>query len=225
MLQRAVLLLTVLAAASAFAKGSAAGVLRFHPPPDPDERPLPVEIYAAPQGSDYALRLEFDKLPWGDQCGRRCADATIFIDTDNNRRTGLDLGPKAKETGSDLAITVIGERMYREHSADTFLKIRVRRLTDVTSVGQGDVLVELDHRHDADRVQSDGTRVYARIDGTDSTIPTAKTMRIIYHPPGQDALQTTTAGMLSSGRVRNVQIFRKGVEEKPRHHKKRSADD
>jgi hypothetical protein len=220
LLRRAVLLLTVLASSAALAKGTAAGVIRFHPPADPEERPLPVEIYAAPQGSDYALRVEFDKLPWGEQCKRRCANATIFLDTDDNRRTGLDLGPKSKETGADLAITVSGERLYREHSADTFLKVRVRRLSAVASVGQGDTLAELDHRHDPERVQSDGTRVYARIDGTDSRIPTAKRMRVIYHPPGSDALQTTTAGMLASGRVRNVQVFRKGVEERPRHHRK-----
>lgn len=224
MLRRAVLLLTVLAATGAFAKGSM-GVIRFHPPPDPDERPLPVEIFAAPQGSDYALRLEFDKLPWGDQCGRRCADTTIFIDTDNNKRTGLDLGPKSKETGADLAITVIGERQYREHSADTFLKVRVRRLVNVTSVGQGDTLAELDHRHDPERVQSDGTRVYVLVDGTDTTIPTSQKMRLIYHPPGQSALEATAPGMLATGRARNVQIFRKGVEEKPKHHKKARADE
>lgn len=221
MLRRAVLLLTVLASSAALARGTAPGVIRYHPPPDPEERPLPVEIYAAPQGSDYALRVEFDKLPWGDQCKRRCANATLFLDTDDNRNTGLDLGPKAKETGADLAITITGVRQYKEHSADTFLKVRVRRLSAVASVGAGDTLAELDHRHDPERIQSDGTRVYARIDGTDPRIPTARKMRIVYHPPGGSALQSTTAGMLSSGQVRNVQIFRKGVEERPRHHRKR----
>lgn len=224
MLRRAILLSTALSAA-ALAKGRSEGLIRYSPPSDAEERPLPTEIFAAPQGSDYALRVEFNKFPWGEQCRMRCADATIFLDTDDNKATGLDLGPKAKETGADLAITILGEREYREHSADAFLKVRVVRLVSVSSVGQGDTIAELDHRHDSDRIQSDGTRVYARIDATDATLPTGKKMRIIYHPPGDAALETVTSGMLASARSRNIQVFRKGIEEKHKKKKKKRDDE
>jgi hypothetical protein len=225
LIRRAVILSTALFASAAFAKahGRADGLIRYTPAPDESERPLPTEIFAAPQGSDYALRVEFDKFPWGDGCKMRCADATIFLDTDDNKATGLDLGPQSKETGADLAITIMGQRQYRAHSAEAFLKVRVRRLVNVASVGQGDVIAELDHRHDQDRLQSDGTRVYARIDATDATLPSGRKMRVVYHPPGESALQTVTAGMLSHPSGRAVQVFRRGVEVKP-HHKKKTRD-
>lgn len=223
MLPRAVVLLTVLATSGALAKG-AVGVIRYRPPPDESERPLPVELFVAPQGSDYTLRVAFDKLPWGEQCQMRCADATIFLDTDDNRRTGLDLGPHARETGADLAITVVGVRQYREHSAEALLKVRVTRLSNVRSVGEGELLAELDPRHDADRVQSDGPRVSARIDATDAMIPSGKRMRVVYHPPGHVALETVTAGMLASGRTHPIQVLHSGLEVRPARRNREGTD-
>src|SRR3954463_7749987 len=72
------------------------------PPPGEDDRPVATSITVGPQGSDFAFRVDFDKVPWGDACGVRCANTTIFLDTDSDKKTGLKLrDEKAIETGAD----------------------------------------------------------------------------------------------------------------------------
>src|SRR6476646_9236393 len=78
------------------------------PPSTEDDRPVATSITVGPQGSDYAFKVDFNKEPWGEACKNRCANATIFLDTDNDKRTGLKLpaqqdGKDAPETGADLA--------------------------------------------------------------------------------------------------------------------------
>ena len=216
------LLLSCLFALPALAKSHA--TIHYDPPPDEDERPLPVDVWVAPQGSDFALRVEYNRPPWGEDCKNRCANTTFFIDTDDNRHTGIDLGATAKETGADLAITVQGARDYKEHSALTYLRIRVVQLGDgAHSVEQGETIADLDHRHDPDRVQTEGNMVMARIDATSGTLPTARKARIVYHPPGTKPIEATTLGMLSSGRS-NIEVFKKGQKEKTHSKKKKSEE-
>src|SRR3954468_4408926 len=88
------------------------------PNADEDDRPVATAITVGPQGSDYAFKLDFNKEPWGEGCKTRCANATVFLDTDNNKATGLKLpqkddGKDAPETGADLAVTVQGLREYK----------------------------------------------------------------------------------------------------------------
>src|SRR5688572_26362915 len=88
------------------------------PPSTEDERPVAVSITVGPQGSDYAFKVDFNKEPWGEACKTRCANATIFLDTDNDKRTGLklpvsDSAKDAPETGADLAVIIQGAREYK----------------------------------------------------------------------------------------------------------------
>ncbi|MFZ5471078.1 MAG: hypothetical protein ACOZIN_16750 [Myxococcota bacterium] len=195
---------------AALAKDKA--LLTFQPADDdPADRPLARQIDVAPQGSDYALRVQFDKLPWGGQCGNRCANATIFLDTDNSKSTGLQLSDKAAaENGADLAVTLQGVRELFSGASGSLLRVRVRQLgDDVTRVDDGQTMAELDHRHDPERVYMEGTTVFVRVDATSGVLPTGKKMRVIYHPPATQAVTATTHGFLAGGRGK-VEIFRGG---------------
>lgn len=181
------------------AKEPAATTLHYKPPPDEAaERPVAVEISFAPEGTDLAIHLTYDKLPWGEECKNRCANTTIFFDTDDNRATGLQLGADKPETGADLAVTVQGAREYREKSADVFLRARVRLLPDgITTPEHGEVIAELDNRHDPDRLKSEQEKVELLVDATNLSIPSGRTLRIIYHPPADKALEAKGKGLLA----------------------------
>ena len=169
-----------------------------------EERPVATRISVDPLGSDFAVRVVFDRTPWGPDCKSRCAAMTLFLDTDDNPSTGLNLGKDAAETGADLAVVIQGVREFKEQSAEPGLKVKVRLLpSGTTSIEGGDWLSEMDLHHDAERVQSDGTSVYALVDTTDPTIPSGKTIRVIYHPPGEKALTGKAKGMFlkSSGKI------------------------
>jgi hypothetical protein len=66
------------------------------PAGEEDDRPVATAITVGPQGSDYAFKVDFNKEPWGEACKTRCANATIFLDTDNDKRTGLKLPTQEK---------------------------------------------------------------------------------------------------------------------------------
>ena len=101
-----------------------------------DERPVLTSIVVSPQGTDYAFKLEFNKAPWGDECRTRCANATLFLDTDNNKTTGLKLAdPKAAEAGADVALTIQGTKALKEGSTQAILRVMVMQYAeDATSV-------------------------------------------------------------------------------------------
>src|SRR5205823_14550338 len=136
--------------------------ITFKAPVAEDERPLASEILVGPEGSDFAFRVDFNKVPWGDTCKNRCANTTIFLDTDNSTATGLQLpDKKAPETGADLSLTIQGAREYKDTSADVLLKVKVREYSDsARTVDDGETLAELDHRRDPERVQVDEKTVY-----------------------------------------------------------------
>lgn len=184
--------------------------LRVPPPDDEEERPVATAVTAGVQGSDYALRIEFDRAPWGDECKSRCASTTILLDLDGSTSTGLQLGPRAPETGADLAIVIRGTRVPGEEHSVSVLQAKVRRLTDgATSIDTGDSVADFDVRNDPDRLRSVGNEVYLLIDGTSGTLPSARTMRVIFHPPGAKALVGKTKGLMAGG-ANKVEIFRKG---------------
>jgi hypothetical protein len=199
---------TLLAASSAAAPPKA--TFRYTPPTD-EERPVIVDATIGPQGSDFAMRLRFDKEPWGELCKNRCANATLFLDTDGNTTTGLQLGKKVPETGADLAVIVQGAREYKGTSSDTFLRVKVRQFTSASkNVDDTEALADLNHRQDPERVQLDENTVYLLIDATAPTLPSARKVRVVYHPVGGKAVQATIAGILSGGSRSNVRIFRGG---------------
>lgn len=207
---------TALLVASALAApswGAARGepVLRYRPPANaPEDRPVATEITAAPAGSGYAVRLRFNRPPWGEACKNRCANATLFLDTDGDKLTGLQLGKNQAATGADLSVTVKGVREYRERSAEHLLRARVRLLTNAaTSLEGGSVLAEMDPQRDPDRLQTEGSNVYVFVEATDIRIPSGRRMRIIYHPPGDKPVQLTTRGILVSGGAPSQNPFAK----------------
>ncbi len=189
--------------------------LTYRPPAGDDERPVATEIVVGPQGSDFAFRVEFDRVPWGEECKNRCANATVFVDTDSNKATGLQLNDKtAAETGADLAVTIQGVREFKDVSADVLLRVRVRVLSDANaSADEGEMVGELDHRRDPDRVHVDGKTVYVLVDATTGSLPTGPKMRVIYHPPGAKALVGTIKGQLAMG-AGKVEIFKQGKRAK-----------
>src|SRR2546427_280747 len=141
-MKRTISLALLLAAVLALGKDKS--TISYKAPSADDERPLASEILVGPEGSDFALRVDFDKTPWGDECKNRCANATIFLDTDNSAATGLQLpDKKAAETGADLAVTIQGAREYKEGSADVLLRVKVRQFSDsARSVDDGETLAE-----------------------------------------------------------------------------------
>ena len=89
---RAALICILVASGAAFASEKPCIVYKA-PPPGEDDRPVATSITVGPQGSDFAFRVDFDKVPWGDACGARCANTTIFLDTDNDKNTGIKMRP------------------------------------------------------------------------------------------------------------------------------------
>jgi hypothetical protein len=89
--------------------------------------------------------------------------------------------------------------------------VKVRRLTDgVRTVEEGELIAELDHRRDSDRIHIEDDTVFLLIDASDN-LPSSRKVRVVYHPPGTKALQATIPGMLSGSANRSkVMIFRRG---------------
>lgn len=194
------------------------------PPASEDDRPVIVEAVVGPQGTDYAFKLEFNKEPWGEACRTRCANATLFLDTDNNKTTGLKLeDPKAVETGSDLAITVQGAKRVEDGASKPVLKVKVMQYAETaTSVEDGSTLAELDPVNDAERVLSSGTSVYLLIDANLGSQPAGKQLRVIYHPPDSKPLVGMAKG-LSSPNSGRVELFKDGKLSNPVVKKKQKA--
>jgi len=206
--KRSLLTLACTLIASTSAAAPPRSTFRYTAPQD-EERPVIVEALIAPQGSDFAMRLRFNKEPWGEQCKNHCANATILLDTDDNPSTGLQLGKKLPETGADMAVIIQGVRDYRGTSSNALLRVKVRQLTGETKdVDGGEALADLTNHQDPERIQLDEATVYLLIDATGPTLPSGRKVRVIYHPPIAKPLQATIAGMLSGGSSSSVRIFR-----------------
>lgn len=204
---------SLLVSATASAAGRGTSTFRYKPTGD-DERPVIVDATIGPQGSDFAMRLKFDKPPFGDECKQRCANVTLFLDTDSSIQSGLHLSAsKAPENGADLAVVIQGVREYKRQDAppEMTLRVKVRQLgSDATSADSGELLADLNHRQDPERIQTDGTTVYLLVDATSALLPSARKVRVIYHPPGGKALTATVTGMAGSNSGKGVQIFKHG---------------
>lgn len=192
-----------------------------NPPAGDEERPVMTEIVVGPQGSDYAFKLEFNKAPWGEECGTRCANATLFLDTDNNKSTGLKLSdPKAPETGADIALTIQGTKDLHGGVRLPTLKVKVVQYAeDATTVEQGMSLAELDPKVDTERVLAEGTSVYLLLDANIGNLPSGQKLRVVYHPPDSKPLVGMAKGLSAPGANR-VEIFKDGKLSNPVKKKK-----
>lgn len=186
-------------------------ILYKAPPSSEEDRPVITRIVASAQGTDYAFKVDFDKSPWGADCKTHCANATVFIDADNNKKTGLKLADeKAPETGADLVVTIQGTRTLDEGAHKPVLKVKVAGYAEsATSVEEAEAISELDPVNDSERVLSSDESVYLLIDGNMGNIPTGKLMRVIYHPPGAKPLTGTAKG-LASPTSQRVELFKDG---------------
>ncbi|MEW5739774.1 MAG: hypothetical protein AB1938_12660 [Myxococcota bacterium] len=213
-------LLCSLLAAPALA-GEKPTIVYKNPPAGDEERPVMTEIVVGPQGSDYALKIEFNKAPWGEECGTRCANATLFLDTDNNKATGLKLSDaKAPETGADLALTIQGTKELQGGVRLPTLKVKVVQYAeDATSAEQGMSLAELDPRVDTERVLAEGTSVYLLIDANIGNLPAGQKLRVVYHPPDSKPLVGMAKGLSAPGANR-IELFKDGKLSNPVKKKK-----
>lgn len=195
------------------------------PPSTEDDRPVLTSIVVSAQATDYAFKLEFNKLPWGDECKSRCANATLFLDTDNNKATGLKLADqKAPETGADIAVTIQGTKALKNGTPTSVLKVKVLQYSeDATSVEEGKTLIELDPITDSERVLSSDTSVYLLIDANMGNQPAGKQLRVIYHPPDSKPLVGMAKGLASPSTSR-VELFKDGKLTNPAVTKKKKSD-
>lgn len=182
---------------------------------DATERPVITSVYVGLKDSDYTLRLEFDKEPWGPSCGMRCANATLFIDTDNHRDTGLKLRDKsAAENGADLVVLIQGVTELQGDGAVDLLRARLRRIADQDSdVEAGALVAEYDHRRNQERLVAEGTSVYILVDSNIGNLPAGSKMRVVYHPLGAQAVSGFASGISARGGG-NVEVFM-GSEPRP----------
>ncbi len=187
------------------------------PPASEDDRPVATSITVGPQGSDYAFRVDFNRPPWGDACGTRCANTTVFLDTDNDKNTGLKLrDPKSMMTGSDLSITIQGAREYKDSSSLSVLRIKVKQFSEeATSVEQGAVLAELDLRRDTERINATDKTIYLLIDANIGSLPAGPKVRVLYQPPDAKPMIGMAKGLNAPGANR-VEIFKDGKLTNPK---------
>lgn len=213
------LLLASLAAGAAFADKPT--LVYKNPPPGDDERPVLTEVVVSPQGTDFAFKLEFNREPWGEGCKTRCANATLFLDTDNARTTGLKLAdPKAAEAGADLAVVIQGVRELKNGVTTPLLKVKVLQYSeDATTAEEARTLSELTPLADPERVLSTERSVFLLIDINSGNLPMGKQVRVVYHPPGAGPLVGVTRGMLAPGAQR-IELFKDGKLTNPVKKKK-----
>ena len=185
------------------------------PPSTEDDRPLISSIIASAQDTDYVLTLELDKAPFGEACQNHCVNATVFLDTDNSKGTGLKLkDSKAPEAGADLAIIVQAARAPGA-GARSDLKVRVMQFNeDATSLEQATELTELTLMRDGERVRVEGNTVSVRVDPNLGNQPAGAKMRVVYHPPDHAPLVGMAPGLAapSSGKL---ELFKAGKRSKP----------
>jgi hypothetical protein len=203
--------LTIGLLSSSLAAAQSVGTLTYKPPADDDnERPLVRVASLRPQANDFALSLEFDKAPWGEACKKRCANATLLIDTDADAATGLQAGQGKPQTGADLAIVVQGLTDYGEESGGSYVKVKIRQLADDdATIDAGDMVAELDHRRDRERLDVEGKEIRILIDASSTTLPAAKSCRLLYLAPLAKPVVARCRGMGdSNGAGSKVDVIR-----------------
>lgn len=184
-----------LAAALALTAPALANPVFTFKPDKEAERPIVKELRATTQGADLSLEVMFDRPPFGIECGLRCANATFFIDTDNNRKTGVQFGKGAEETGADVSVVLQGTNDYRTDDGAPYFRVKVRELPNgAKSLEDSAPVIDLDSRTDKTRVQVDAETAFVLIDSSATGVKWGKKLRIVYHPPAREAVSGTANG-------------------------------
>jgi hypothetical protein len=174
-------------------------------------------------GDTYRFDLMFNAAPWGDGCKSRCANATLFLDTDHNPNTGLQLpSPDAAETGTDVTVTIQGIREFKNGEQVPTLRVKVTQyIDDATRVEDGRTAMELDVVRDHEHLISTDSALLLTIDGHQLTAPFGKEVRLVYHPPESKALVSVVRGLgTGAGAPKRVDVLGK---KKPKAPKKRKG--
>jgi hypothetical protein len=174
-----------------------------------EERPVATAIVAGPQGTDIALKVTFNGPVYGEECRTRCANTTLYIDTDAVTGTGLSLKDEtAAENGSDVVVFIQGVRELGDANSTPQLKVRVKSFVGKASLDSGNTLAELLLGRDDERMLLDGQVLYLLLDATSGAIPLGKKMRVVYHPPDSPALVGQAPGLM--GNTARLEIFKSG---------------
>mgnify|MGYP001563561068 CR=1 FL=1 len=177
------------------------------------ERPEIAQVIAGIQGNDLGLILDFNRSPWGSGCEPVCANATIFVDTDDDPSTGLGLElTGAPENGADLTLTIQGIEAPQGDRAQrtSTLRIKVTLYSGhEISVDRGSLIAELSAAQDVDRLRTSDRSVFALIDTNIAGLTFAKRMRLIYHPPGVPAIVGYARGF-GDRNGKPVELFKDG---------------
>lgn len=190
-------------------------VFTFKPAPD-EERPVITELRATPQGADLSLEVLFDRAPFGALCGLRCANATVFIDTDDNPKTGVQFGKNAPETGAELAVVLQGTNDYRTGDGEPYFRVKVRELPNGARALADDApVLDLDHRKDKARVQVDAETAFVLVDASATGVKWGKKLRLVYHPPARLPVSGKAAGFTTK-KGGQVEIIGGGSKKKSR---------
>jgi hypothetical protein len=193
-----------------------------------DTRPYITQITAGAQRTDLAFIIDFNKEPYGEGCGHHCANATVFVDTDDNPNTGLRVPtPSAPESGADLVFTIQGFKEPRRAQVEGRYLMRVRLVhyaAEATSVDHGTTVGELTPVTDPERVRGDGRAVFLLLDGNMPSLSVGPKMRVIYHPMDSDALVGQAKGIKAPG-TEKVELFIDGKIGSPSRYDEEAAND
>jgi hypothetical protein len=136
--------------------------------PDPDARVL--AVHAAFDRGDLVLRLTFDRpvreavsLPDGRPVSGRLR-AVLYLDTDDNRRTGYQAGPDDLTTGSELRLEVgaitVGEDPEEQRPAESLLSAT---LVSLSTEGRRRTVWRVDDQAEPGRLSRRGEWVELRL--------------------------------------------------------------
>ena len=181
-----------------------------------DERPLIKEVSVNNEALDVAFHVTFDRAPSGAACENRCANATLFVDTDFDKATGLKLSdPKALENGADVALVFQGRKSSGEGGEAPEFLIRVKKLAnEAGGLDDSEVLHEFNVFRDKQRVHVREANVVVMVDTSEKKFPLGRRMRLVYHPPGAAAVEGVVAGPVKAGGARKVQVIDESKKKK-----------
>lgn len=180
------------------------------------ERPLIKEVSVNNEALDVAFHVTFDRAPSGAACENRCANATLFVDTDHDKSTGLKLSDtKALENGADVALVFQGRKSSGEEGETAEFLIRIKKLANEAG-GHDDpaLLHEFDMLRDKQRMHVRDANVVVMLDTSENHFPLGRRMRLIYHPPGSTAVEGVVTGPVKAAGARKVQVVDESKKKK-----------
>ncbi len=188
------------------------------PPPADADRPVVTQLFVDRKDNDLVFQLDFDREPTGESCKSRCANATLFLDTDKNAKTGVKLeDARAPENGADVSITFQASRDYIENNLVPSLSVLIKSFRGKASAAHlGEKVFSWDSRHDPERVRVQDKSVVLLVDVSSLPVAIAPRMRVVYHPPGSAAVVGDAEGVTLTRGGGKVEVLKKGKRDEPK---------